>query len=336
MILILLTILKIIGIILLVLLGLIILLLCLLLFAPVKYRAKGAKHPDALSVSAFVSYLWPLVRVRVEYPSETILSVKILWIDLLHPKEKNRTKKKRKKIVPEEKRDNPQNNESGAAKPMRTVPETPVYRMDILPNDYEEKDVQVQLIREETADEEKNNPEQFSDRSEKPDLSEQKQNIKPGQSERKRDTNKETDKSNRKKATKKSATKKKAAPHTEKKSENKLAAIVTLLWQYKEMYPDVLGRIFHALKSILPRKCNIHLIFGTGSPDNTGYLYGAYCALQEYLPGTIVFEPVWMESYLDVEFELNGNIRLIHFVTAAVKIIADKRVRNFIAEIRRL
>ncbi|MCD7819765.1 MAG: hypothetical protein LUH07_12070, partial [Lachnospiraceae bacterium] len=97
MILILLTILKIIGIILLVLLGLIVLLLCLLLFAPVKYRAKGAKHPDALSVSAIVSYLWPLVRVRVEYPSETILSVKILWIDLLHPKEKKSHKKKIKK-----------------------------------------------------------------------------------------------------------------------------------------------------------------------------------------------------------------------------------------------
>ncbi len=286
MILILLTILKIIGIILLVLLGLIILLLCLLLFAPVRYRAEGAKHPDEVTVSAFVSYLWPLIRVRVEYPSETILSIKILWIDLLHPKEKKHTK------------DGRTDNETDAAKPTRMVPGAPVYQMEILPDECNEEDVQVQLIRKETAD--------------------------------------EADIPNRKKTTKKSASKKKAAPHTEKDTENRLVAIAALLWQYKEMYPDVLGRVCHALKSILPRKCNIHLIFGTGSPDNTGYLYGAYCALQEYLPGTIVFEPVWMESYLDVEFELSGKIRLIHFVTAAVKIIADKRVRKFVSEIRRL
>ncbi|MCD7862177.1 MAG: hypothetical protein LUG61_01370 [Lachnospiraceae bacterium] len=319
MILILLTILKIIGIILLVLLGLIVLLLCLLLFAPVKYRAKGAKHPAALSVSAFVSYLWPLVRVRAEYPSETILSVKILWIDLLHPKEKKSHKKKIKTRK--------------------------------LPQEHEEKDGHAEPKAKETAARAENNSDKQRNQSKETEQSEQKQDqnreteqseqkrdakIKSEQSDQKRSTDRKADKSGHEKTAGKTAAKKKAASHSEKDTENKLAAIVTLLWQYKEMYPDVLGRVFHALKSILPRKCNIHLIFGTGSPDNTGYLYGAYCALQEYLPGTIVFEPVWMESYLDVEFELNGNIRLIHFVTAAVKIIADKRVRNFIAEIRRL
>ncbi|MCD7842541.1 MAG: hypothetical protein LUG56_08755 [Lachnospiraceae bacterium] len=296
---ILLSILKILGIVLLILLGLIVLLICLVLFAPVKYRAKGAKHPDELYVNAFVSYLRPLVRVRAEYPSDEILSVKILWFDLLHPKEKKTKKKKRAEY--------------------KIYPDPALDSQDTAPIDKRIID-DIESPADHAYDHKKSTE---STKAHSAGENSGSDHNSPGQSAHK-------------KAGQKAARKAKSASHTGKDTENRLVAIAALLYQYKEMYPDVLGRVFHALKSILPRKCNIHLIFGTDSPDNTGYLYGAYCALSEYLPGTIVFEPVWMESYLDVEFELSGKIRLIHFVTAAVKIIADKRVRRFISEIRRL
>ncbi len=315
MILILLTILKIIGIILLIFLGLLILLLCLVLFAPVRYRAKGAKHPEELSVNAYVSYLWPLVRLKAAYPSETVLSVKILWFDLMHPKDKKKKraksdKKPKASRTPADETGKYQKQEDDIVKPMRAVTEPPVYQTEMLSDEDVVKNTQ----------------------SKSKEKASGKKNI----SEQKQDTDKKTDKSRNQKTGKKPSQKEKSVPYAEKEAENKLVALAALLWQYKEMYPDVLERVFHALRSVLPHKCHIHLIFGTGSPDNTGYLYGAYCALQQYLPGTIIFEPVWMESYLDVEFELSGNIRLIHFVTAAVKIIADKRVRKFVSEIRRL
>ncbi|MCD8379472.1 MAG: hypothetical protein LUC95_03905 [Lachnospiraceae bacterium] len=330
MILILLTILKIIGITLLVLLGLLLLLLCLLMFAPVKYRTKGAKHPDELSVSAFVSYLWPLVRVRVKYPTDEVLSVKILWIDLLHPKEKKAKKsgKKRKAGKRPDKRQKQNKQEKVTDKPLRTVTqesaECKIYQ-------------DIALDSQDTATIDKS----IADDIESPadhcyDHKKSTQTMIAHSAGKSRGFDSAPGHSEHKNADKKVSQKAKSVSHTGKDSENRLVAIAALLYQYKEMYPDVLSCVFHALKSILPRKCNIHLIFGTGSPDSTGYLYGAYCALQEYLPGKIAFEPVWMESYLDVEFELCGKIRLIHFVTAAVKLIADKRVRKFISEIRRL
>ncbi|MCD8131244.1 MAG: hypothetical protein LUE16_08210 [Lachnospiraceae bacterium] len=353
MITILLTILKIIGFFLLVILGLVLLILCLVLFAPVKYRAKGAKHPEEMDVSAFISYLRPLVRVRVSYPAEQIVSVKILWFDLLKPREEkkggtrkekaagkktDRDKKKPDEAPEQQKQDSGQterdHKQPGQVqeRPDRLNPEDKEIRPSAKSSEEEEPVARLETFSEESSDqqndpEDKNGKESNTGRKEPVEM-----NPERDQSSQKRE-GRDHPKKTEKKTDKKASDSEEASGE---KAENKIVAIAALLWQYKEMYPDVLGKVFKALKTILPRKCNIHLIFGTGAPESTGYLYAAYCALGEYLPGTIEFEPVWMESYLDVEFELGGKIRLIHFVTAAVKIIADKRVRHFISEIRRI
>ncbi|MCD7806755.1 MAG: hypothetical protein LUH19_05360 [Lachnospiraceae bacterium] len=305
MITILLTILKIVGVILLVFLGLILLVLCLVLFAPVKYRAKGAKHPEEMHVSAFISYLRPFIRISVSYPQEPHLSVKIFWFDLLKPKEEKKDSQRK-----------PENNKekrkpAGKKKPEKqSTQKQPMEKQPVERQPVERQPVEKQLSTKQPTEEKVTAAEER--------VSPKAESVYPLETLRE------------------DSPPRKDTQKAESKEENKLAAIAALLWQYKEMYPDVLGRLFKALKTILPGKCNIYLVFGTGSPESTGYLYGAYCAFAEYLPGTIEFEPVWMESYLDVEFELSGKIRVIHFVTAAVKIIADKRVRQFISEIRRI
>lgn len=111
---------------------------------------------------------------------------------------------------------------------------------------------------------------------------------------------------------------------------------VSLLQKNKALILNVLQTILNALKTILPRKCRIKAMFGAGEADKTGFIYAAYCALEDYLPGEIIFEPVWTEKFAEGEFELQGRIRLIHFLVAAVKIIANKNVRLLIKKIRRV
>ncbi|MCD8325987.1 MAG: hypothetical protein LUC90_04690 [Lachnospiraceae bacterium] len=363
----LLTILKIIGVILLVLLGLILLVLCLVLFAPVKYRAKGAKHPEEMYVSAFISYLRPLVRVRVSYPGDPVLSVKVLWFDLLKPREEKKdsrgrpAKKKAKKKPSAKKTDQKQRNEKKASAEKKSASASAemsantkskiVYSTETFRGEDEavSREKAEKSASQEKAEKEKSASQEKAAKEKATSHEKEAKDTAASQETDEKEKATYHEKAEKEKAASPRDTKEKSSSGESKnkrpaddfddsddKAENRLVKIAAFLWQYKEMYPDVLGKVFRALKTVLPRKCNIHLIFGTGSPETTGYLYGAYCALGEYLPGTVEFEPVWMESYLDVDFELSGKIRVIHFVTAAVKIIADKRVRHFISEIRRI
>ena len=110
----------------------------------------------------------------------------------------------------------------------------------------------------------------------------------------------------------------------------------SLLQENKELILDVLKTIFKALKTILPRKCKVHVVFGTGQADVTGFIYGAYCSLKDSLPGEIEFEPVWTEVHIEGEYYLKGKIQIIHFIVAVIKIIANKQVRLLIKKLRRV
>lgn len=110
----------------------------------------------------------------------------------------------------------------------------------------------------------------------------------------------------------------------------------SLFQENKELILEVLKTILKALKTILPRKCKVHVVFGTGQADVTGFIYGAYCSLKDSLPGEIEFEPVWTEAYVEGEYILKGKIRIIHFIVAVIKIIANKKVRLLIKKLRRV
>ena len=113
-----------------------------------------------------------------------------------------------------------------------------------------------------------------------------------------------------------------------------LSACVALFQENKELILEVLKVILKALKTVFLRKCYMKAIFGTGQADTTGFIYAAYCSLQDYLPGEVILEPVWIEPCLEGEYYLKGKIRLIHFVAAAVKILANRNVRLLYKKIR--
>ena len=113
-----------------------------------------------------------------------------------------------------------------------------------------------------------------------------------------------------------------------------VSACTALFQENKELILEVLKVILKALKTVFPRKCYIKAIFGTGKADTTGFIYAAYCSLQDYLPEEVILEPVWIEPYLEGDYYLKGKIRLIHFVVAAVKILANRNVRLLYKKIR--
>ena len=110
----------------------------------------------------------------------------------------------------------------------------------------------------------------------------------------------------------------------------------SLFQENKGLILEVIKIVLRALKTILPRKCQIKAVYGAGEADKTGFIYAAYCALEGYLPGKVTFEPVWTEKFAEGEFELKGKIRIIHFLVAVIKIIANPMVRLLIKKIRRV
>lgn len=116
----------------------------------------------------------------------------------------------------------------------------------------------------------------------------------------------------------------------------KISGYAKLYQEHKDCVSEALQTILKALKTVLPKKCRVFAVVGTGEADTTGFLYAAYCAVASFLPGEVYLEPVWTERYLEGSYEVSGKIRLIHLVYAAIRIIADKRVRLLIKKLRRV
>lgn len=100
---ILLLILKIIGIILAILIGCIILFLCLVVFVPVRYRielnrTEGEGNPP-IEVKAKITWLLHFVNIKILYPADIYLRVRILFITVFRLPMKHKKEKKEKKAL---------------------------------------------------------------------------------------------------------------------------------------------------------------------------------------------------------------------------------------------
>ena len=275
-------ILKVLGIIVLCALGLIFLILLLVLFAPIRYSSEGSKYVDNLQVKALVTYLNPIVRVKISYPDEAIVKVRILGITVFPVKPKEKTSDGQKEEKAKETRE------------------------QRLPDEASET-----IDRMEKRGSESN----FEDRTDS-------------------GTGEGTEKPENQKS--KTSEDKQEQDRSKSSTLDTVGYYASLFKENKELILDVLKTILKAFKTILPRKCRINVVCGTGQADTTGYIYAAYCSLKEYLPGEIYFEPVWTEPHIEGEFFVKGKIRIIHFLVAVIKIIANKKVRLLIKKLRRV
>lgn len=88
--------------------------------------------------------------------------------------------------------------------------------------------------------------------------------------------------------------------------------------------------LFKALKKILPNKLKLRFKFGFEDPSTTGKILGMSSMFYGIYGENVEIEPDFDNVVLEGEYNLNGKIRLIHIVVAALKIYTNKWLKRFI------
>lgn len=99
---------------------------------------------------------------------------------------------------------------------------------------------------------------------------------------------------------------------------------------YRELFTVSAEALIKVLKSIRPRRIKADIRFGTGAPDTTGYVYGAYCMAAAGSRMAVWVTPDFDEKVLEGEFDISGRITLWVLLVNGWKIY--KLVRRLKAE----
>lgn len=102
----------------------------------------------------------------------------------------------------------------------------------------------------------------------------------------------------------------------------------------KQLFSHALCRGGKILKSIRPRYIKADILFGTGSPDTTGYAYGMYCAASSLLGTGFWVTPDFERKILEGHFEAVGHVTIWIFVLNGVKLLLDRRLRALLGKVK--
>jgi len=123
--------------------------------------------------------------------------------------------------------------------------------------------------------------------------------------------------------------------YTLKKIYDKIKDILENIIFYKELLQDEetkglishgwkrLGKIF---RSIRPRKLKADVIFGTGSPDTTGYAYGIYGMIMPKLGNQVIVTPDFTQKNLKGQLDAAGHIMIFTLLRHVLAVLLDKRL----------
>lgn len=342
-------ILSILGIALLAVLGLLLLMMLLVFFFPFTYRVCGSKDAESLRLTARVNWLFGLFRVRLGYPEPGRLVAKVLWFSLLDigipPKKEDFLSK-----------DKSRSSKGAAKKSGRLTTDTSSSpRTD---------DGKAESMKEKHSMEEDHSMEEAQERSDAlgsvtvpADTETKGPEITPADSDGSQAEMEEEHSMG------------KEEPHsTEIPSDSATGFFGKILqkikgtksticniydkikkiWENISYYIDLLQEentkqlISHAFfrgrkifKSVRPRRVKVQLLFGTGSPDTTGYLYGAYCMLSAPLNPGFLVTPDFEGKRLEGEFDIAGHVMVWVFVINGLKLLLDKKLRLFLKKLKK-
>lgn len=102
----------------------------------------------------------------------------------------------------------------------------------------------------------------------------------------------------------------------------------------KQLYGYACQRLAKILKNIRPRRIRADILFGTGSPDTTGYVFGLYCMFYPALGAGCVVTPDFERAVLEGRLEISGHITLFVLGMNLVRLMLDKRLRLFISKLK--
>lgn len=304
-------ILSILGILLLCLLGLAVLLILLVLFFPVSYKLSGKKDAGGMTVSARASWLFGILRVRFDHPEPGRILVKIFPFTVFDSGRKRDDKVKKTSGSTEER------TKKKAGKEKRQ------------PSDTEQEQTSGSSKAGADGGE--------SDRTKKDDTPAENTEASDGPTDTQKEGEVEddTDSSILKKFKKIKYTICSIYDKIKNIWEN-ISYYIELLQEEetKQLFSHVIFRLGKILKSIRPRRIRGQILFGTGSPDTTGYAFGVYGMLSPFLGCRLLVTPDFNRTVLEGDIFAAGHITIFTILWNGLRVLLDKNLRKFIRKMK--
>lgn len=100
------------------------------------------------------------------------------------------------------------------------------------------------------------------------------------------------------------------------------------------LFSHVMLRLGKIWKDIRPRKVWGQVLFGTGSPDTTGYAYGVYGMMSPSLGDRLLVTPDFTRAVLEGELQVLGHITVFTVLWNGLKLLLDKKLKRFITKMK--
>jgi len=276
------------GVLLLILLIIFLVVLLLVLFFPITYKVNGKKNSETAYMRLKVNWLFGLFRVRAAYPEPGKLTAKVLWFTLYDSTNSKKEPEDNGKTTTEK-----ENAVKTETKNTENVEE---------PEAGNEKDAG----KQDTVD--AGNIEKCVEAENSGDLQEARSGS---------DTEQEG--FFREKFSK--------IKYTIQTIYDKIKLLGVLgEEETKELISHICFRIGKIWKNIRPRHIRAQILFGTGAPDTTGYLFAIYGMLSPTLGPTVSVTPDFSQAVFDGEGALSGHVTVFVLLIQAIKVLLDKRL----------
>lgn len=311
-----LTVLKILGLVLAGILGLVVLILCLVLFVPIRYKAhveKSNEEENNINATAYITYLLHLVNIKVMYPGDELLRVRVSLFKIFPKKEKDSGKKDIEKN-----KDKKQKDKKIKEKKNKRDNTEVIIASEAEENSEAEETSEVTLSTEaEQNFEETQNEEVTLEDEDDPKLAKFLEKIFD-------------------------------VVRNIKCKVTSVCDKIKDIYENVDYYINVIDslrfdRAFDKAKtglkkilwSIRPRKIKGYLNFGSESPDTVGMVYGLYTSLHPFLLKDFYLYPHFEENIVEGKADIKGKITLFTIVWVAARIYFNKDVKYIIKKFQR-
>lgn len=310
-------ILSILGILVLILLAALLVTVLLVLFLPVTYRGDGSVHQGEYRMLFRFRWLLGLVRGRFTYDGSSELKIKALWLTLYDSGKRQDSGTKRKKVKKQKEVD-------------RKTKED-IAKEDIIK---EEKTYQ-EIIKQDKIKEYKAGQRNSGEETAAPENSE---TLSSAESEGNADSADQGPPSEECQSGEQISAAKESSSDRLANLKEKLQSVLAIVLDEDNqgLTGHALNRLGRILSSIHPRSLHLEALIGTGEPDTTGYLYGAFWALRPFLSrrSRIVITPDFERQILEGEVSLRGHIMAAVLLHHIVRVILDRRLRRLIDQLK--
>lgn len=340
-------ILGILGILLLVFLGVVLTVLLLVLFVPVSYRVEACRKPDpgtesagadpgtaAIRVAARLNWMFGLVRARYFYPDPGTLTVKALFFTLFeYGREQDDTQTQAAQKKSRKKRSEKGSSQKGSS------------QKEKLKKEELKKENSKKERAEEEAPENESSQKAESQNAESQKVKSQREAPENAGAQKEKASTQSTHDADPQDGPvmKEHRNPFEKLMYTIRRICDKIKRIRENIAHYKAILlaEDTKGLVNHAfmrlgriLRSIRPRKLKADILFGTGSPDTTGYVFGIYGMLCARLGERVLLTPDFERAVLEGELYAAGTITVFKLLWNGLLVALDKRLWELIDKLK--